>query len=858
VRSRSAFFIIVSLTAAAAASPADEPASLENRTVVVGERFGHGGLHRWLWGADYRDLYTQPVVLPVLDLHRYADGLTVNRLLGHGETKALALKGANGRDYTFRPVIKDPTGLLPVDLRETFARKVLIDQMASGHPAGHVVAPGLLQAAGILHNEPHLVVMPDDPVLGQFRTDFANVVGDIEEWGGSPGFGGTTETVNGEEMWKRLRASPKVRADSRAYLKARLVDQLIGDWDRHRDQWRWGLVPGKERWQPIPEDRDQAFARFEGVFNAVLRPQLPLLVRFGPDYPGPEALTFDGWDVDKRILSDLDWPAWESVVAELSAELTDSAIEAAAHRLPPEYFALDGQRLIQGMKSRRNTLKAAARRFYTYINKDVDVFLTDAPERVEAQRQKNGDLDLAVFELSAEGVPSGQPYFHRRFEAAVTQEVRVYLYGGDDQVVVGGGHHDGVLLRVVAEQGKDVVDDSAGGGTRVSGTGATARVVDGPGTHWDTRPYPPPPPSKSADWIPAKDWGRVTGPLFQASYGTDYGVLIGGELNSTGYGFRKNPWADQQSLRLLYSTKQHSFRGTYLGQFRFENSPFRFVVGALGSGIEVSRYFGLGNDTPFQGSNDDIYKIEQDRFQIEPALVFSPNANTDISLGVTAKFDKTEPKSNPILAQQPVYGEGDFTQYGAVMRFRIDRTDRLALPRRGLYLIGAGTLYPALADVNETFGEVHGNARVYLSTKNERAITLSLHAGGQRVWGTHPFFESAFIGGKLAFNPFEVAGGSSVRGLPPQRYAGDASLHGGADLFLPLTKAFLLVPGQIGVLGFYDTGRVYLDGQPSNRWHHGAGGGLFFLTPGRHNIVSLSAGRSEGRTSFYLRAGFAF
>src|SRR5262249_42394187 len=150
-------------------------------------------------------------------------------------------------------------------------------------------------------------------------------------------------------------------------------------------------------------------------------------------------------------------------------------------------------------------------------------------------------------------------------------------------------------------------------------------------------------------WIPARDWGRVSGPLFLLSYGSDFGLLIGGAWNTTGYGFRKNPWADQQSLRLFYSTKEKSFRGTYLGQFRFENSPLRLGIAALGSGIEVSRFFGTGNETTFEGT-EDTYRIDQDRFQIEPALIYSPNSDVDLSLGLVARYDHTEPKSNPVLA----------------------------------------------------------------------------------------------------------------------------------------------------------------------------------------------------------------
>jgi Omp85 superfamily domain len=859
-----AAFLMASLWANSAAVPvvaADQADSPTVRTVVIGPQYQAGAFHRWLWGSDYRDLYATPVALPVLDLRTYAGGLTPSGEFGHGQTQALGFKGADGKNYTFRPVIKDPTGHLPAELRETLARRILIDQMASGHPAGHVVAPRLLQAAGILHNEPQLVVMPDDPALGEFQKQFANVAGDIEEWGGSAGFGGTTETIDGEEMWKRLRESPVVRADSRAYLKARLVDQLIGDWDRNRGQWRWGRVPGKDLWQPIPEDRDQAFVRFEGFFTTLLRPQLPLVVKFGPNYSSLAGLTFDGWDVDKRILADLEWPVWEAVAKELEAEVTDEAIEAAARLQPPEFFAKDGARMIAGLKSRRNGLSAQARRFYLYISKDVDVFCTDAHERVDAQRFENGDLELSVRSASPTGEPLGEPYFHRRFEAAVTKELRVYLYGGNDMVAVTGGHHGGVLLRVVGGDGVDMLDDSAGGGTRFSAaqdqSESRYRVVAGPGTHWDRRPYPPPPPNKNADWIPARDWGRMWGPLFLLSYGSDYGALIGGSLNTIGYGFRKDPWSDRQSLRLLYSTKEAGFRGTYLGEFRFENSRFRMGVGALGSGIEISRFFGSGNQTTIQG-DEDTYKVEQDRFQLEPAVIYGPNANTDISLGLMVKHDTTEPRDNPVLSGQPFYGQGDFTQLGVIMRFRFDGTDGLALPRKGVFLNGAGRFYPALADVTDAFGEVHAEARGYLATPNERGITLALKAGGQKVFGTHPFFESAFIGGKTPFSLGDAGGGTSVRGLQAQRYAGDASLYGSADLYLPLTNAFVLVPGQLGVMGFFDVGRVFLDGETSERWHHGAGGGIFFTTPGRHNLVSLQVASSEGRTAVYLRAGFVF
>ncbi len=832
------------------AAAQDRTADTERR-VVIGPQYKASGFHRWLWGADYRDLWTTPVRLEVLDLRSYAGGLTPTRLLGHGQTKALGLKGRDGKDYTFRPLIKDPVGLLPEELRRTIARNLLLDQMASGHPAAHVMAPGLLEAAGVLHNEPILFVMPADPSLGEFQQQFAGLVGDLEVWSGSEGFAGTTRTIDGEEMWKELRQSPEVRVDSRAYLKARLLDQLMGDWDRHRDQWRWGRVPGKERWQPIPEDRDQAFVRFEGVMNALLRPQLPMLVRFGREYPSLKGLTFDGWDVDKRLLADLDLPVWQEVARELKGRLSDAVIEAAARRMPAEFFPRDGARLIAGLKSRREGLVEQAHAFYRYVNREVDVFCTEQDERIDARRFDDGDLELTV------RVGQGEPYFHRRFAAAVTKEVRLYLYGGNDEVVVTGGRHGGVTLRVIAGDGKDTLDDSQGGGTRYYASAAQARMVPGPGTHWDRRPYLAPPHGGRADWMPQRDWGRFSGPLFLAGYGSDYGLLVGGALNTTAYGFRKDPWAEKQSLRLLYSTAQSSIRGTYLGQFRFENSPWRIALFALGSGIETLRYYGQGNETTSQGDQD-LYRVHQNRGQAEVALVWSGVPKTDVSLGVTARYNDTDPRNNPVLGVPSFYGDGRFTQLGVTSRLLFDGTGDLALPRGGVILAASGAFYPALADTTDPFGDVHAVARVYLATKGDRGVTLSLKAGGQRVFGPHPFFDSAFIGGRVPFNPLEPGGGGAVRGLPAQRYAGDGSLFGGAELYLTLTRAFVAVPGRIGLMGFYDVGRVYLEGESSSRWHDGQGGGIFFVTPGRRNLVSVSIGRSEGNTAYYLRAGFAF
>jgi hypothetical protein len=213
-----------------------------------------------------------------------------------------------------------------------------------------VIVDGLAEAAGLL-NVPHrLVVVPDDPLLDKYREEFAGMLGVLEEdlrieKPVTPGFEGFTAKQKTVELWERLDEHPEESVDARAFLKARLFDMLIGDFDRHDDQWEWLKPEGGSRWVPLPEDRDQAFAKFDGLILALIRPSQPRLVDFEQDYPNIVGLTWQGRFLDRRHLTTLEWPVWQQVAAELQARLTDPVIEAAVKRMPPEYYRIAGPRM---------------------------------------------------------------------------------------------------------------------------------------------------------------------------------------------------------------------------------------------------------------------------------------------------------------------------------------------------------------------------------------------------------------------------------------------------------------------------------------------------------------------------------
>src|SRR3954468_495698 len=160
--------------------------------------------------------------------------------------------------------------------------------------------------------------MPDDPALGEFRGAFGGTLGLLEERveGGEV----RADKVKGTlDLFVRLDTRPNEEVDARNYLRARLVDVFVGDWDRHIDQWRWARFEqdGKRVWRPIPRDRDQAFSRFGGIVPAIGEYYTKQLAGFGESYPAIDKLTFSGRFTDRRFLVWLDRAAWESETADL-------------------------------------------------------------------------------------------------------------------------------------------------------------------------------------------------------------------------------------------------------------------------------------------------------------------------------------------------------------------------------------------------------------------------------------------------------------------------------------------------------------------------------------------------------------
>jgi hypothetical protein len=831
--------------------------------VVPGADYAAGGLRRFLIGDNRRDLWVRELTVPVLDLDRFAGGLTPLKE-GGNQSRTLHLRGADGRTYIFRSVDKYMGGVFPEDLRGTVVQAIAQDHISAFHPGAAFVVPRLHEALAQLPVPPVYRVMPDHPRLGEFRETFAGMLGTVVERPdegphGEALFAGSHRVVGTDRLFERLGRHPRHRVAAEEFLAARLVDFLVGDSDRGPDQWRWARTPAPRgfRWRPVIRDRDWALIDADGVLPFVVARFYPKLISFSDELPPVSRLTWADVGMGRRLLSELDRATFDSVAAAVVARLSDPVINEAVIDLPPEQKAGHAGELVARLRARRAELPAAARRWYDRLASDVDIHGTELADRAEAVRHADGTVTVTLYGSAAGLVPVVEPdagddddaaahaadpyyapattgsaaragwapYYRRTFRPSETDEVRLYLEGGADVAVVRGEGSGAITVRVIGGAGEDALHD------RARPSRATALYDDDPGTrfvrgrrtHIDRRSFEPPTGSERflADKTGTdryRDWGsEISWFSPTAEYREGAGLILGGGSSWTDYRFRAVPYGIRASANALVSTLTGGVGVDARAEARFPGSSAYLAARVRATPFEATRFYGYGNDSPL--IDVDRALIFQERL-LAQAVVGSRGAGWEFQFGPLLRYRNPDvPAGNPA---EGLLGSRIVTSIGAAARLGLERMRGTDDVPRGLRLDLNGSLYPDPEGIPALYAMTAAEIRGYLPIPAPAGTVVAARVGTRRSWGDFPVHDAATVGGS-----------ATLRGYRWERFSGDVAAYGGMELRVPVTRSNLwLARGQLGVLGLVDTGRVWFEGESPGGWHAGYGAGLFFRTLG--------------------------
>jgi hypothetical protein len=808
------------------------------------------GIHRWLFGDNYRKDWAMKVKLPIIKLSEVNGGLSPLKQGGGMESKSLRLEDKTGREWVLRSVEKTPDKLLPENLQGTFAVDWVGDEFSGQHPYSALIVPPLAAAANVPHANPVIGVVAEDPALGQYSKLFVGTVCLIEE---REPTGSSDNTFKAEAQ---LLKSYDNRLNGEGFLRARMLDLLVGDWDRHEDQWRWADVKnGKGKtYTAVPRDRDQVFHVTQGVFPSIAAlPWIdPLLEDFTPDIPHVKYSLFKTRFMKEYPDAQISYERWMQLANEFVKAETDQVLEEGLKRLPEASYKFRHTELLTILKKRRDNIPAAMSAYYKFINRIVDIRATDKSELVTIADGPDNAMRITIDKLNKNGETKDQ-FMDMVYKPEVTKEIRLYVSGGDDHIIINNANSP-IRLRLIDSIGSKTVDVKQAGGRvqfygrrdSTSFTGNTGRL----NKHLSND-------TLNTQFLPTNLY-NVWMPLATAGLNKDDGFLLGLGFKYTGHdGFRKLPYSTMQQVMITHSFATDAFRIKYNGEWIDVLGKADFTMQALvQSPDNTMNFFGRGNESvlnKFEGYRR-FYRTRFDIYQFDPALRWHTGKNSDVSVGPSLQFYHLDPSDNAgrfinqtslINSYDSLTVGKDKAHIGALIKYTTNQRDNNILPTGGYYFTVTVQGYTGLNSYSKSFVQIEPEFTYYQKLTSGGGIVLSDRVGGGVSFGKPAFYQSMFLGGQ-----------GNLLGFLQNRFAGQHMVFNNLQGRIKLADiASYIIPGQLGLVGFYDAGRVWIDNEHSDKWHTGTGGGLYFA-PASLTVLQILAGHSSEGWYPYISLNF--
>ena len=803
------------------------------------------------WGEHYRKEWATPVKFKIAMLDTLAGGLKPYEGGGGRQSKSLRLKDKDGREYVLRSIDKSFGKALPEIYQGTFIESIIDDQVTIGHPYAALTIPMMAEAAGVYHTNPQIIFVPEQPALDSFNKDFGNQLYLFEQrpdenWETAPNFGNPKNIVGTEKLFEELLEDNDHSVDQLAYVRARLLDFLIGDWGRHEDQWRWASFKnGDEKiYKPIPRDRDQAFTKFDGKWLgfALSTADLRHLQSFDKSVKDINTFNFAARNLDRRFANQPSLQQWVDIAKDIQRSLTDAIIERSIRQLPPEVYNISGPMMIENLKSRRDHLIDYATTYYKFLAKDVDIVGSDKKELFEIKRIDDNETRVKIYKVKVIGDSTDKLIYERKFYTSETNEIRLYGMDDDDIFRLDGNVRKGISVRIIGGGGNDVLEDKS----IVAGGKKLTQVYDDDKTGFQT---------SSETRLHISD-DSVMNSYEYKSFEYDkkgFGVSPGFFSLTLGWGETRHDWkkipaGSEHSIKLKYSINRNAVYIDYKTTFYQLLGKWNAFIGA-GAGVpNVVNFFGVGNETSFTTYDRKFFRLRSQEYYGKLGIN-RYIGNSQIELGSFYQTIRVKIDSNRFIKEFSNDGGGiyDFKRnhfIGADITYKYQNTDHPIIPSKGFKFSASAAYTYNLNAPDNSFTRLSSDASVYIPLV--KFISLGIRAGGATNIGDAEFYQLNILGSH-----------DNLRGYRKWRFYGKQSFYNNNELRFMFNARNKVFNGKYGLITFFDNGRVWQPGEVSNTWHTGYGTGAF-VSLFNKAILSGTYGLSKEDKVISFYFGFYF
>lgn len=835
------------------------------RSIYEPEELQRTGLYKALWGDHYREDFQTPIKVKTALLDTLYGGLSPLRKGGGHQTSSLRLKSTDGREYSMRSAKKSAlrfiqyfifkTQYLKPEVEDTYFIQLLQDYWTTANPYGTLTIGDLSDALYIYHANPEIYFVPKQKALGSYNEDYGDKLYFIEERIDTghffiPGEKEPPKIAATSELLEKLRRKDKIAINEALYIRTRLFDNIIGDWDRHADQWRW-LVreqeDGTDVYVPIPRDRDQAYSDFDGfILRAItfLSPPMRFMQRYDETYKYTRWFNDAGDDVDLAVLINHTQADWLREAQFIKKHLTPEVVDKAFENIPEEMDQLKLARIKKALLGRLAAVEDNALDQYEELRKNVLITGTDKDDWFVITRKQAGITNISGYRVIRG--EKGTKFWNADYNESVTREI--WIYGLDDKdifEVVGDGDAR-LKIKLIGGRDNDTYRVASAKNIRVFDQKTKKNTFEGKvskslSDNYDLNTY-----------FFKKNRRDISRIIPLVGYDPDNGVGVGVSYGYTKNSLWRNPFTQKHDLSVVYYTETSGLDLQYAGEFAniADKLNFGLVLG-YSSPSYTQNFFGFGNETP---NFDDELGMDYNRVRMRnilfsPSLIYRGHQGGALSFAIQYESMKVEPSEGRFIenaAVDPmVFESQDFI--GTALQYNYENFDNTSLPKNGIGL-GLTLGYKSNLQVDNSYGYIIPQFR--FTTRIDKAgwlVYATKFQGHLNIGDGFEFYQAASIGD-----------GNGPRGFRQQRFAGKYAFYQISDLRLRVGNIRnAIIPVSFGVYGGYDYGRVWLPGEDSTKWHSSPGGGLYFNIAGLTTMNFAYFSSTEGgRVNLRLTLAF--
>lgn len=813
-------------------------------SVYTNEETERTDFFKSIWGDHYREMYSKKISVPVATLDTLYGGVEIVRKGGGHQTRSLRLRTKNGKQLNMRALKKSATQYLQTvlfknkqikgDFEKTNVERLILDFYTSAHPYAFMAIPELSDAIDLLHTNPKLYYIPKHKYLGKYNIEYGDELYLIEErpeanYSEESTFGYADDIESTPDILKKIRKDEKYKIDEDAFIRARLFDMLIGDWDRHNDQWRWAQFDqpnGDKIYKPIPRDRDQVFSNFDGGLLSVVRflakPSKQLQV-YDDDINDDDLRWMNnaGIKLDRALIKQSGLNEWVKQAKYIQNNITPQVIERAFKALPIEVQDKTLEDIKEHLINRKTDLANIAERYYKFLNSLVILTGTDKDDFIDIERLPDNKTHI-IISRNKNGKRS-EKLIDRVFSRDTTKEIWIYGLDDKDNFKVTGKGKGLIKIRLIGGQNKDsynikngkkikIYDHKSKENNIVAKDGATINFTD----FYNHNIY-----DHKRQISTTNNFAPVLG------FNPDDGFLAGISINNTKFGFERNPFTRRHRLKLGYYFATQGFDLNYNGEYNVSQQWNLSVNAHITSNNFARNFFGFGNETEnFDDDLDlDFNRVRTSLYNLNVGIIKKSPFGSSYGFKALIEGIEIDATTNRFITLFQPNTNSDFydrTYFGGLQgEFKYQSFDDKINPTRGMDFnveTGAKTEF---GNSKQTFGFINSHLGFYNSISKNKKLVLKTDLHTQLRFGNDIiFYQAANLGGK-----------TGLRGYRTQRFTGQNSLVGNADIRYSFNKIRTrTAPLQIGVFGGYDLGRVWAQDENSKIWHNSYGGGFWVST----------------------------